>query len=159
MRLYFLRHGRAVARDEWGGDDAQRPLTEDGVELVRAEADSLRRMALDPTVIITSPLVRAVQTADIVVERLDLSGRLLHDDRMAAGLDLDTLQELVRENDHAAAILFVGHEPDFSEIISGLTGGKSIVMKKGALARVDLPDHSVRRGHLVWLIPSAALAR
>jgi len=158
MRLYFLRHGRAVARDEWGGDDAQRPLTEEGVELVRAEADSLRRMTLDPTVIITSPLVRAVQTADSVAERLDLRGRLLHDERLAVGLDLDTLEELVRENDHAAAILFVGHEPDFSEIISGLTGGSRIVLKKGALARVDLPDHSVRRGHLVWLIPSAALA-
>lgn len=158
MRLYFLRHGRAEERSVWNGEDARRPLTEQGVELIRAEAEGLRRVGIDPAMIITSPYQRAAQTAEIVAEHLDLRGRLLHDERLAAGFGVAALEEILRENEHAAAILLVGHEPDFSDVISELTGGSRVVLKKGALARVDLPDHSVKRGELVWLIPSAALA-
>ena len=158
MRLYFLRHGRAVARHEWSGPDPDRPLTEEGVELMRAEAQGLRRLDFDPTLIITSPYVRAAQTADIVAEHLDMRGRVLRDERLAPGFGLRQAEEILAENEHAASVLLVGHEPDFSATISEITGGSDIVCKKGALARVDLPDHSVRRGSLVWLIPSGPLA-
>lgn len=158
MRLYFLRHGRAVPRDDWAGGDAERPLTEEGVEVSRAFAEGLRRFDFEPAVIISSPYVRASQTADIVAERLDLRGRLLHDERLGPGFAVGQIEAMLRENEHAESLLLVGHEPDLSDAISQITGGSRIVLKKGALARVDLPDHSVRRGELVWLIPSAALA-
>jgi phosphohistidine phosphatase len=158
MRLYFLRHGRAVSRRDWSGADVERPLSEEGVELVRAEAQGIHRMGLDPALIMTSPLVRAAQTAEIVAEHLDMRGRLLHEERLEPGFGLEQLEQILRENDHAGSILFVGHEPDLSQTISDITGGSRIVCKKGSLARVDLPDHSVRRGELVWLIPSAPLA-
>lgn len=158
MRLYFLRHGRAVSRGEWSGDDADRPLTEEGVELLHAEAKGLRRLNFDPTLIITSPYARAAHTAEIIAEHLDMRGRVLHDDRLTPGFGLTQVEQIIRENEHAESILFVGHEPDFSEAVSDITGGSAINFKKGALARVDLPDHSVRRGSLVWLIPSGPLA-
>lgn len=158
MRLYFLRHGRAEERSVWNGDDVRRPLTEPGVELLRAEAETLRRLAIEPEMIITSPYVRAAQTAEIVAEHLDLKGRLLHDERLSPGFGMPALKEILQENEHAGSVMLVGHEPDFSDVISALTGGGRIVLKKGALARVDLPDHSVKRGALVWLIPATVLA-
>ncbi len=158
MRLYLLRHGHAMPREEYRGEDAKRPLTESGVELLRAQAEAFRRMDLGVDVIITSPYTRAEQTAQIVADRLDLRSRLMRDERLAPGFQQQALSELLRENEMAHGIMLVGHEPDLSEMVSGLIGGGRVVMKKGALARVDLPEHSVRRGELVWLVPSTALA-
>jgi phosphohistidine phosphatase len=158
MRVYFLRHGQAAARGEWGGADSERPLTEAGVELMRREAEGMKRLGLGLEIIITSPSVRAAQTAAIVAEHLDMRGRLMRDERLAPGFGPRKLAEILHENEMAAAVLLVGHEPDFSETVSDLIGGARLVFKKGALARVDLPEHSVRRGDLVWLVPPGALA-
>jgi phosphohistidine phosphatase len=158
MRVYFLRHGQAAARGDWSGDDHDRPLTETGVELMRREAEAIKRLDLALDVIVTSPWLRAAQTAEIVAEHLDMRSRLLRDERLGPGFDARKLEKILGENEMAAAVMLVGHEPDFSETVSELVGGGRIVVKKGALLRVDLPDHSVRRGQLVWLIPPPALA-
>jgi phosphohistidine phosphatase len=158
MRIYFLRHGQAAVRGEWGGADSERPLTETGVELMRREAEGMKRLGLGLEVIITSPYARAAQTADIVAERLDMRGRPMRDERLAPGFGPRLLAEILRENELAGAVLLVGHEPDFSETVGDLVGGARLVFKKGALARVDLPEHSVRRGDLVWLVPPGVLA-
>jgi len=157
MRVYFLRHGQAVARGEWNGEDSTRPLTEAGAEILGREAEAMKRLGLGLDVIITSPYVRAVQTAEIVAERLEMRGRLMRDDRLAPGFGARRLVEILRENEMAGALLLVGHEPDFSETIGDLTGGR-VACKKGGLARVDLPDHAARRGVLAWLIPPGVLA-
>jgi phosphohistidine phosphatase len=163
--LYFLRHGQAGERSEWRGDDSQRPLTSRGKELMAQEAETLANMDLDLSLIITSPLTRCFQTAEIVARKLKMTDRLLTDDRLSPGFDVEKLAKTLQAHPEAVNVMLVGHEPDFSEAVSDLTGGGYVVMKKGALARVDLlpgsdnPGKGPLHGDLVWLIPPKALTK
>src|SRR5580765_5134354 len=73
MRIYLMRHGPAGNRDTWTDDDSLRPLTEKGERRTRAAADGLKRLNPAIDVLLTSPLVRARQTAEIVGEALNLA--------------------------------------------------------------------------------------
>lgn len=152
MRVYFLRHGKAENRSEWRGDDADRPLTPEGEEAMRREAEALRALDLALDALVSSPLARARKTAEIVAEGLDMGGRLAVDDRLAPGFDLRRLAQLLAGRDPDAAVMVVGHEPDFSETISELIGGGDVAMKKGGLARVDVAVPTAGGGKLVWLL-------
>ncbi len=158
MKLYLLRHGMAD-RDEWHGSDAERPLTSEGRKCMEREAKAMEDLGVCPDRIITSPLTRAKETAQIVAERLHLEDKLVEDTRVANSFDVERLAEIVRENDEAQSLMFVGHEPDFSETIGELVGGARVGLKKGGLARIDLSDSSSTRGDLVWLLPPKALTR
>lgn len=158
MKVYFLRHGIAWERGEWKGADAERPLTSDGIEKLRNTAETLVHLDLGLDAIITSPLVRARQTAEIVAEKLGLRAKLSEDKRLASGFNQDQLHVILREHSRANAVMLVGHEPDLSETISKLIGGGRIVMKKGGLALVELPNAQSRRGELLWLLPPKWLA-
>ena len=155
--IYFLRHGLAD-RSEWSGDDFQRPLTAVGKAQMAREAKTIARLNLEVDLILSSPLARAHQTADIVAGALDMRDRLVADRRLAPGFDVGALEEMVREHPGLSTFMVVGHEPDFSETISALIGGGRIVCKKGAMARVDLPDDGSLNGELVWLVPPGILA-
>jgi phosphohistidine phosphatase len=158
MILYFLRHGQAGDRAEWQGDDAERPLTKRGKESMGREAETIVQLDLRLEVILTSPLLRAVQTGEIIAERLMLSDKFIVDPRLAPGFNFDRLVEILKENTGLNAILLVGHEPDFSQVISQLTEGGQLALKKGGLARVDLNGNSEAPvGVLVWLIPPKVL--
>jgi phosphohistidine phosphatase len=157
MILYFLRHGQAGSRAEWQGDDAERPLTKKGKESMYREAETIVRLELQLDAIISSPLARALQTAEVVGERLMMGDKLFQDERLSPGFDIEALAKILEEHKEANAIMVVGHEPDFSETIGALTGGR-VVVKKGGLARVDLePESSNLAGDLVWLIPPKVL--
>lgn len=153
MKLYFLRHGLAGERSEWKEDDAKRPLTEEGKEKIQGVAATIAKWDLDLDMIITSPYVRSFQTAEIVAHKLKLLDKLAEDDRVAYGFDADKLAKILAAYPKANALMFVGHEPDFSETISRLIGGGHIVMKKGGLACIDLPDPKTMQGELLWLVP------
>lgn len=156
MRLYFLRHGKAESRSSWGGDDGLRPLTADGEATMRREAVALSRLGVQPAVIITSPLARARRTADIVAEGLGMSDAVVEDERLAHGFDARGLAAIVAGHYPAASVMLVGHEPEFSAVVSELIGGGAVVMKKGGLARVDVADGTLR-GELAWLLTPAVL--
>ena len=94
-RVYFLRHGKAENRAEWRGSDDERPLTAEGEEAMRREAEALRALGLAPDVIVTSPLARARRTAEIVAGGLGLSGRLVEDERLAHGFDVRRLEQVL----------------------------------------------------------------
>ncbi len=158
MKVYFLRHGIARERDEWKGTDAERPLTSDGVRKARSISEALAHLDLGLDAIITSPLARAKQTAEIVADGLGLKAKLTEDKRLASGFDEDRLHEMLLERADANAVMLVGHEPDLSVTIGALIGGGSIVMKKGGLALVELPDAQSRRGELQWLLTPKSLA-
>lgn len=151
-RIYFLRHGKALSRGEWKDDDGLRPLTPEGEEELREEARALRGLGLAPDVIVTSPLVRARQTAAIVAKALGLQDRVVEDERLTPGFDLRALSRIAADHPEAAQLLVVGHEPDFSATVAALIGGGSVVMKKGGLARVDVTEGQLKRGELVWLL-------
>jgi phosphohistidine phosphatase len=158
MKLYFLRHGLAGERAEWSGDDYARPLTSDGRKRMAREADAMKALQLTVDCIITSPLVRAYQTAEIVAQRLGMPDKLRSDELLEPGFDAESLKELLKKCGAADAVMLVGHEPDFSSVISRIIGGGRVICKKGGLACVALRDPAALRGDLLWLIPPKVLA-
>jgi phosphohistidine phosphatase len=153
MKLYFLRHG--VAEEARAGmDDALRELTAEGRVKIEAEARKLRRLDLQLDALLTSPLARARQTAEIIAETLDISATVV--DQLALGCNLRRLNEVLAGYSPAARVMLVGHEPDFSETIHALTGGW-VVMKKGSLALVEARAIEPGAGMLHWLLPPKAL--
>jgi phosphohistidine phosphatase len=149
----------AAERPEWKGDDAERPLTEEGKERMARSAAVLARLDLELDAILTSPLARARQTADIVAEALNAKDKLLYESRLGIGFDSDQLADILRDHAGAEALMLIGHEPSFSETISALIGGGRIVCRKGGLACVKLGDRTSLKGELLWLIPPRLLAR
>lgn len=155
MHIYFLRHGRAD-RSAWDGPDDLRPLTPEGKERMHREAATMARMGLQIDVILSSPLMRARQTAEIAAQGMDLEDVLAFDERLASGFNVALLREILQERKGIQGCMLVGHEPDFSMTIEDLVGGGSVVVRKGALARVDVDPRTVM-GELIWLIPAKVL--
>ena len=157
MILYFLRHGLAGVREEWQGDDARRPLTKKGSKNLVTQAKTLARLDLQLDVIITSPLTRAFQTADIIAGALKMVAQLKQDERLAPGFGRDDLEQVLADHPQAKTIMLVGHEPDFSLTISALIGGGKVILKKGSLTRVDITATAPLQGNLVWLLPPKSM--
>ena len=147
MQLYFLRHGEA----DWPGwtePDDERPLTDFGKKEVRQVAKFLDRLNVNPDLIVSSPLPRALQTAEVAAEQLKT--KLRQDEALEPGFGISELSTLLKRH-HSEALMLVGHEPDFSSVISALTGG-FIKMSKAGIALVDL-DPETEKGRLLWLFP------
>jgi phosphohistidine phosphatase len=157
LKLYFLRHGEAGSRQDWRGEDFDRPLTAMGRKRMKREAASIRNLELPLDIIISSPLVRALQTAEIVAKGHGSATRLVTDGRLRPGFGPGHLAALLAEHRDARGVMLVGHEPDFSETISRVTGGGRLAMKKGALAYVEVEGRAPVKGTLVWLIPPKVL--
>ncbi|HUI69037.1 MAG TPA: histidine phosphatase family protein, partial [Spirochaetia bacterium] len=158
MDLYLLRHGDALGKEEWKGDDNARALSEEGAARMGREARTLADLSLGISLILSSPLVRAMKTAQIVAAALELKGSPLPDKRLSPGFNLPALREILAEHADVAALLLVGHEPDFSETIAAVIGGGRVECKKGGLARLDIADPLRPRGSLLWLLPPRVLA-
>jgi len=158
MILYFLRHGQAGLHEEWKGDDGLRPLTKQGMKSMVKSADLFADLKLGLDLIVTSPLARAFQTADIVADRLKLSEQLIQDERLSPGFGIEDLARILQDHAQAKALMLVGHEPDFSLTIGALIGGGRVVCKKGGLARVDIISTDPLQGELVWLVPPKLMA-
>ncbi|MBK9746851.1 MAG: phosphohistidine phosphatase SixA [Chloroflexi bacterium] len=149
MQLYFFRHALAEIASV-GQTDADRKLTQEGIDRTRQSARLLKLLDLTPIKLYTSPLVRAKQTADILGHTLESPIEVRRE--LAPGFNLAALTALVSDLALDDSLIVVGHEPDFSRTISALTGGSQIVMKKGGLARVDITSMHPLSGELVWLI-------
>ncbi len=151
MEFYFLRHGAAISRGDWEGEDSLRPLTEEGREQVARMAGILARMIPPIDAVVTSPYLRASETAEIVARHLNLDDKVVSDERVAPGFDAGRLAKLVKHSPGANALLLVGHEPDFSSTLRELTGAR-VVLKKGGLAVVESADDTLKKATLVWLL-------
>lgn len=153
ITLLLLRHAHAGDATRWEGDDDVRPLTDKG----RRQAERLGRLLAvsgeAPDLLITSPRVRAAQTAEIVGR---VTGtRVIVDARVAGLLDPGTVMRILGDAGPAERPCLVGHDPDLSELLAELTGASQIAMRKGALARVDLPGRTLEAGGgvLRYLLP------
>ena len=158
MKLFFLRHGLAGDSSEWKGADFARPLTEEGIARMKLTAETCSRLELDLQLILTSPLVRAYQTAEIIARQFKMLDKLVKDERLGSGFGIKYLAEILAEYSKTDSLMLVGHEPGMSDTVSHLIGGGRVVFKKGALACVELSDAKSLKGELVWLIPPKALA-
>ena len=146
VKLYLLRHGKADWPN-WDKPDDDRPLTDDGRKQLAAVAKMLARLEISP-VILTSPLLRASQTAEIAGKHLR---RKIHvEPLLRPGFDAGKLKKILK-NFSGDSLMVVGHEPDFTRTIFQLTGGDTKLSKAG-VALIDL-DISSMKGELRWLIP------
>ena len=157
-RLYFLRHGLADRSAYTGTDDGRRPLTAAGRRRLARQAENLAAMGWRADLFLTSPLLRARQTAEIVAQGLELEDRVEVEPALACGFGPGDLAPLLARYQDLDSLVLVGHEPDFSYTVSALTGGGDLVCKKGSLIRVDLHRWDPPAGELVWLIPPRVLA-
>ena len=147
MQLYFLRHGEA----DWPGwtrPDDERPLTYFGKKEVRQVAKFLNLLKVKPDLIVTSPLPRALQTAEIAVEQFKT--KLRQDEALEPGFGISELRTVLKRH-RSKVLMLVGHEPDFSSVISALTGA-SLKLSKAGVALVDI-DPEAQEGRLLWLFP------
>ena len=153
MILYFLRHGKAGQGDPSEPTDDARELTDTGVAELRAAAPLWRRLNLRPDVILSSPLPRALQTAELFAAGIHSSHEPVIDDRLRPGADWADLAQALAAHRDARRVMFVGHEPDFSMAIQELTGARAVRMRKGGLACVDFPGiPEPGAGELAWLL-------
>jgi phosphohistidine phosphatase len=157
MEIYFLRHGDAGTMGGGKGADDARPLSAEGTAAMKRVAAAIASLRLGLQLIITSPLLRARQTAEIVARRLRLLGALVSDDRLAPGFGPEGLRSILNERRTTTAVMLVGHEPDFSRTITACIGGGRVECKKGSLARVDVEDPGSLSGTLAWLVPPRVL--
>ncbi len=147
MNLYFLRHGEADWPG-WNKPDDERPLTKRGKKEMTRIAQFFERLDLQLDQIVTSPLPRAEQTARIVAESLGLKAP--EDELLQPGFGDRELKQLLKKYP-VENLMIVGHEPDFSAVISSLTGA-SLKLSKAGCALVDL-DAPTMQGRLLWLFP------
>ncbi len=153
MKVYFVRHAVAELREEWEKDDDLRPLTSKGKSQMKKFARKLAKMNVTVDVILTSPLVRAKQTAEILSKGLKVENEVLEEPRLKPGFGDTQFREILADHAGSEAIMLVGHEPDFSLAIGQLIGGGRIICKKGSAALVDIEDIANPAGELEWLIP------
>ena len=147
MQLYFLRHGEADWPD-WNKPDDERPLTDFGKKEVRQVAKFLDRLKVKPDLIVTSPLPRASQTAKVAAEQLKV--KLREDELLEPGFALSELRSVFKRH-RSKVLMLVGHEPDFTNVISALTGA-SLKLSKAGVALLDIDPES-EEGKLLWLFP------
>jgi phosphohistidine phosphatase len=156
VRLHLVRHAHAGDPLEWEGEEELRPLTRKGRRQCERLGAFLDTYAVRPDVIVSSPKVRALQTAELVAATLGMTVRA--DPRLGEGFGRRELWELLGELG-AREPMLVGHDPDLSELLGHLVDAAGLRLRKGALATVDVDvDPAGVSGILRWLIPPELLA-
>jgi phosphohistidine phosphatase len=152
LQLYLLRHAHAGDPMKWTGPDSARPLSEKGKGQAIRLGLFLTEAGFRPDLIMSSPLVRALETARLVATPLGLP--IVVTNALAGSLDLGSLERLLAGAGNPRRPLLVGHDPDFSMLAAELAGVAELPVRKGTLLRID-----ARRpleggsGILRWLLP------
>ena len=151
MIIYLLRHGDAG--DPRPQNDDARELTDKGRRRLHNAAALWRRLRVAPEVVISSPLPRAHQTAELLVSGLGLPLQIAVDDRLRPGADWADLAAAMADHGPADRVAMVGHDPDFSDALADLSGAASIGLRKGAMACLEfMGEPDVGAGRLRWLL-------
>lgn len=159
MNLYLIRH--AIAEEETSsGEDSQRALTEKGARKMRQIAKGLRALGVEFDLILSSPYVRALQTAEILSDVFKKKKTAYSDNLIPIG-DPDLLLAEINEKYTVDSLAIVGHEPYLSTLVSLLVAGGAPVdvsFKKGGVCRLATDDlHHTRKATLEWLLTPGVL--
>jgi phosphohistidine phosphatase len=146
QQLWFLRHGEAEPHD--ARPDEDRRLTERGEEQSRAAGRALAALGISFQLVLSSPRVRALDTARLACEELGHE-RVVIDQSLSSGFSVDDALELAAAAGPDKRVLFIGHNPDFVQVVHDLTGGDADI-KKGGIAAVRM--RGARRGELIVLL-------
>ena len=152
MILYLMRHAEAGAYRENPNLDAKRGLVKDGKEQCMLMARTLNALKVQIDVIVSSPLKRALQTAQFVGTELGYDAKVEISSALAPNASFAEFQSVLAKYAGREGVLAVGHNPNFFQFLGRLitgNGGAAIRMRKGSIARIDMDRHPPR---LQWLI-------
>lgn len=152
VRLHLLRHADAGDPEAWDRPDEVRPLSPKGRRQAERLGAFLAAADFAPDAIVTSPLLRARETAEIVADALRRPIRI--DERLAGPLDPETVEAILSDAGDPLRPVLVGHDPAFSGLAGELVGTSGLELKKGTLARIDVERPlQAGEGVLRWLVP------
>ena len=163
MELYIVRHGIAIDReDPKCPADPERFLTDEGMEKSRQVAKGVAEVASVPDLILSSPYLRAVQTAEIFAEALEYSkAKIRKSDLLLPGAEpLQLFREFAKDKDLSSIFVF-GHAPHLDDLLATAIGTKHHIssLKKAGVAFVELKRIVPPRGELVWLATAKLLRK
>ena len=137
--LYLVRHAIAEERGDAWPDDTKRPLTARGITRFRRSARGLARFGVSLEVILTSPLIRARQTAEILAAAFDMRPHIVQIESLAPGGSYQAVLSDLEKQSKRSQIALVGHEPEIGELAARLAGSRhAFEFKKGGICRVDV---------------------
>jgi phosphohistidine phosphatase len=162
--LYVMRHGIAVTRGAASfADDAKRPLTPEGKLKMKEIAKGLLRLGFEVDWILTSPLVRAVETAEIVSDALGAGVATDFAEALKPGGSPEALIAFLARHLDRRRVLVVGHEPDLSEMAARLVGAgrnANLGFKKGGCCLIRFTEFPPKApGELVWWLTPRVLRK
>jgi phosphohistidine phosphatase len=163
MNLYIIRH--AIAVDEATSDyesDSERPLTDKGRKKMRQIAKALRNLGVEFDLILSSPYVRACETAEILADLFKMKDKVVFSDNLIPLGNPQLLIGEINEKPAMDSLAIVGHEPHLSALIGLLTAEGSkleITLKKGGVCYLSADDlhHQDHRATLEWLLTPGIL--
>jgi phosphohistidine phosphatase len=149
----------AEKRGEAWPDDAKRPLTDQGMSRVQKGAMGLIRVGVDFDLILTSPLTRTRQTAELIAAQFDLRPHIVSTDALAPGGTFQAVLAELEKHVKRTRIALVGHEPDLGELAARLLGlRRPLEFKKGGACRIDVAEiPPTGPGSLRWFLPPRVL--
>ena len=161
MKLYIVRHGIAVPHGAPGIAEDERPLTPEGITKMEKAAAGLRTLGVSPQLVLTSPLSRAEQTAEIVAAALEKRPELRRLHALEPGGNhMDVYREL-EENQDLESLMIVGHQPSLGEIAGEIAWGSAkycLELKKGGACALEIESVDPKpRGTLLWLLTPSVL--
>jgi len=163
MQLYIVRHGIAIDREDPScPPDAERYLTEEGVEKTGQVAKGLAALGVTADLMLSSPYIRALQTAEIFATALDCDPQKIRKiDLLLPGAEPSLLFRELAKDKRASSVFVFGHAPQLDDVIATALGSKNHVtaLKKAGVALVELKRISPPVGLLVWLAPPKLLRR
>jgi phosphohistidine phosphatase len=163
VNVLVIRHGPAGDPEAWkaeGRDDRLRPLSPDGKKDMRQAASGLATLKPRVDIVATSPLVRAVQTAEIIASEYDC--KVVTVDALAPDADPAKTLEWIGAQRVGGTVALVGHEPHLSGLVSYMLAGKRtafIELKKGGACLLDVASFSPGSSTLKWLLTRRELVR
>ena len=159
FELYLIRHGIAEERGSAWPDDTKRPLTDEGAARLRKSARGLARLGVSFDVMLTSPLVRARQTAEAIAAGLDPKPSIVVVESLAPEGAYAAVAADLEKQTRRTRIALVGHEPGIGELAARLLGSRHpIEFKKGAICRIDVDELPPGGpGDLRWMLPPKIL--
>ncbi len=162
MKIYLLRHGIATERED-PGTDSQRPLTSKGRDHMEKISAALKELKLKPDLILSSPYVRADQTATIFAKEFNMKKKLQYTDLLTPEADPRALIDAIQKDYQVDELVLVGHYPNMGLLLNaflGLNIDEQIVLKKGGICCLAVDDFSARPlATLDWLLTPALMMK
>jgi phosphohistidine phosphatase len=163
MEIYVVRHGIAIDReDPKCPPDPERYLTEEGIEKTKRVAGAVAALGASPDLLLSSPYVRAMQTAEIFAGALDYSKqKIRRTDLLLPGAEPSLFFRELAKDKQTSTLFVFGHAPQLDDIIAAAVGSKHHItsLKKAGVALIELKRVSPPNGQLVWLAPPKLLRR